>query len=79
MMLMMMMMGDDADADNTQRSQDNDLVCLSPTTKMNQSWSKPEGKMGYNGGTVWGTIVCNMGYNRDDICQKIYATANLGP
>ena len=63
MMLMMMMMGDDADADDTQRSQDSDLVCLSPTTKMNQSWSKPEGKMGYNGGTVWGTIVCNMGYN----------------
>ena len=46
---MMMMMGDEADADDTQGSQDSDLVCLSPTTKMNQSWSKPEGTIGYNG------------------------------
>ena len=49
MMLMMMMMGDEADADDTQGSQDSDLVCLSPTTKMSQSWSKPEGTIGYNG------------------------------
>ena len=66
-MLMMMMMGDEADADDTQGSQDSDVVCLSPTTKMSQSWSKPEGTIGYNGVkygvqqcVIWGTIGCNM-------------------